>query len=204
MNTSSHDFLHTNAQTMGVVLDATQVDVLLRYAELIAKWNKTYNLTAISNPRDILTHHILDSLSIIPFLDEVQPQDILDIGAGAGLPSVVIAILTHHRVMSVDKVAKKCTFMQFVKAQLGLSNLIVTHSRVEDIHTTFDVITSRAFSSITNTLELSSKLLKKNGKYLLLKGNNWQQEESIDGKISAHKVSVPHLSTQRFILEISP
>ena len=204
MNTSSHDFLHTNAQTMGVVLDATQVDVLLRYAELIAKWNKTYNLTAISNPRDILIHHILDSLSIIPFLDEVQSQDILDIGAGAGLPSVVIAILTHHRVMSVDKVAKKCTFMQFVKAQLGLSNLIVTHSRVEDIHMTFDVITSRAFSSITNTLELSSKLLKKNGKYLLLKGNNWQQEESIDGKILAHKVSVPHLSTQRFILEISP
>jgi 16S rRNA (guanine527-N7)-methyltransferase len=195
------EFLKNNAQLMGVNLSDKQLDLLLQYTDLIEKWNKTYNLTAIKGKQNILIHHILDSLSILQFLG--NKQKILDIGTGAGLPAVVIAIMTDNKVVAIDKVGKKTRFLQFVKADLGLDNLIVINDKVENLDLKFDIITSRAFAQIDKTLELSGHLLAKNAKYLLMKGNNWQQEQVNNVKIISHQVSIPNLTQNRFILEIN-
>jgi 16S rRNA (guanine527-N7)-methyltransferase len=195
------EFLKNNAQLMGVNLSDKQLDLLLQYTDLIEKWNKTYNLTAIKGKQNILIHHILDSLSILKFLGD--KQQILDIGTGAGLPAVVIAIMTDNKVVAIDKVGKKTRFLQFVKADLGLDNLIVINDKVENLDLKFDIITSRAFAQIDKTLELSGHLLAKNAKYLLMKGNNWQQEQVNNVKIISHQVSIPNLTQNRFILEIN-
>jgi 16S rRNA (guanine527-N7)-methyltransferase len=195
------EFLKNNAQLMGVNLSDKQLDLLLQYTDLIEKWNKTYNLTAIKGKQNILIHHILDSLSILKFLGD--KQQILDIGTGAGLPAVVIAIMTNNKVVAVDKVAKKTRFLQFVKAELKLNNLTIINDKVENLKTTFDIITSRAFADIAKTIDLSQHLLTKSGKYLLMKGNNWQQENLNSVKIFPYQVSIPNLSENRFILEIN-
>jgi 16S rRNA (guanine527-N7)-methyltransferase len=195
------EFLKNNAQLMGVNLSDKQLDLLLQYTDLIEKWNKTYNLTAIKGKQNILIHHILDSLSILKFLGD--KQKILDIGTGAGLPAVVIAIMTDNKVVAIDKVGKKTRFLQFVRADLGLDNLIVINDKVENLDLKFDIITSRAFAQIDKTLELSGHLLAKNAKYLLMKGNNWQQEQVNNVKIISHQVSIPNLTQNRFILEIN-
>jgi 16S rRNA (guanine527-N7)-methyltransferase len=195
------EFLKNNAQLMGVNLSDKQLDLLLQYTDLIEKWNKTYNLTAIKGKQNILIHHILDSLSILKFLGD--KQQILDIGTGAGLPAVVIAIMTNNKVVAVDKVSKKTRFLQFVKAELKLNNLTIINDKVENLKTTFDIITSRAFADIAKTIDLSQHLLTKSGKYLLMKGNNWQQEQVNNVKIISHQVSIPNLTQNRFILEIN-
>jgi 16S rRNA (guanine527-N7)-methyltransferase len=195
------EFLKNNAQLMGVNLSDKQLDLLLQYTDLIEKWNKTYNLTAIKGKQNILIHHILDSLSILKFLGD--KQQILDIGTGAGLPAVVIAIMTNNKVVAVDKVSKKTRFLQFVKAELKLNNLTIINDKVENLDLKFDIITSRAFAQIDKTFELSGHLLAKNAKYLLMKGNNWQQEQVNNVKIISHQVSIPNLTQNRFILEIN-
>lgn len=122
--------------TLSLPLSPTQVDLLLAYQALIAKWNRVYNLTAVRSPEEMLTHHLLDSLSVVPALTArfgaEQPFRLLDVGAGAGLPGVVIAIaLPQAQVTCVDTVAKKASFIRQVAAELGLKNLRAEHARVE-------------------------------------------------------------------------
>ena len=157
MSLNLHDALVAGLAELGLDLSEAQIRQLLDYLALIQKWNKVYNLTAVRDPAEMLTHHLLDSLAVIrPLRQQLQgraPTDgqgfrLLDVGAGAGLPGVVIAICCPDvAVTCVDTVAKKATFIQQAAIALKLPNLKGLHARVENLVDRFDVVSSRAFSS---------------------------------------------------------
>jgi 16S rRNA (guanine527-N7)-methyltransferase len=171
---------------LALALGDRQVGQLLDYLDLIQKWTKVYNLTAVRNPAEMLTHHLLDSLAIMaPLrakLAELQgvtaaavakPQRLLDVGSGAGLPGVVIAICCPElRVDCVDTVAKKAAFIRQVAATLRLTNLQGLHARVESLTEPYDVISSRAFASLVDFTNWSSSALAEQGVWMAMKGKN--------------------------------
>jgi 16S rRNA (guanine527-N7)-methyltransferase len=145
---------------------------------------------------------LLDSLSIIHF---VQPGLLLDVGSGAGLPGIVIAIMKPEtEVFVLDSVGKKCRFMQAVKSELALENLIVVNSRVESFKSkkSFSQITSRAFAEASKTIQLTKHLLEENGRYLLMKGSNIHEEDVDNFNVKVHSMTVPFVSDKRSLLEI--
>ena len=187
---------------MGIVPSQVQIQQLLDYVSLIQKWNKTYNLSAIRDPLECIKKHLIDSLSILPF---IRSGELLDVGAGAGLPGIVIAVMRPDVEVSVlDSVGKKCRFMQVVKTELGLVNLTVVNARVEEFEPEklFSQITSRAFAEVDKTLSLTRHLLAKGGSYLLMKGDHFDDERPVDVKIKTHNLNVPFVSDKRSILEI--
>ncbi len=200
----SASLLIDGAKQMGVSLSSSQSSNLIKYLELIIKWNKTYNLSAIRSINEGINKHLLDSLSIINYIGNGK---LLDVGSGAGLPGVVISIMKPELSVTVlDGVGKKCRFMQFAKTQLELNNLEVVNTRVEEyqVDECFMQITSRAFAQVDKTLKLTKHLLCDNGVYLLMKGDNFNNE-SLDGvNIKSHRLSVPHVSDSRFLLEVIP
>ena len=194
--------LLSGAEQMDLSLKDQQTEQLLSYLELMTKWNKTYNLSAIRDPQLGVKKHLLDSLSILPY---VNNDPLLDVGAGAGLPGIVLAIMKPTLSISVlDSVGKKCRFMQFVKTQLQLDNLSVINERVEVFkpQTCFGQITSRAFADVDKTLKLTQHLLCDNGRYLLMKGDHFSQEEVQGVLMTPHQINVPYVSDDRFLLEI--
>lgn len=198
---SNKDLLFDGTKQMNIELSDAQASKLLEYLAIISKWNRIYNLSAINTMAEGVTKHLLDSLSIMPF---VKDTPLLDVGSGAGLPGIVIAIMKPNVSVSVlDAVGKKCRFMQFVKAQLGLKNLPVINKRVEAFkpNQCFRQITSRAFAETNKTLKLTQHLLCDNGHYLLMKGANVAQEVLPKGT-KIHQLCVPNVSNERFLLEI--
>ncbi|MBT3447705.1 MAG: 16S rRNA (guanine(527)-N(7))-methyltransferase RsmG [Candidatus Thioglobus sp.] len=192
------------AKQMDIDLSQEQVSKLLKYLALIIKWNKTYNLSAIRHTEDGIKKHLLDSLSVVSY---IQQTPLLDVGSGAGLPGIVISIMKPELSVTVlDTVGKKCRFMQFAKVQLGLNNLTVINQRVENFQPEqcFGQITSRAFAEVEKTLSLTQHLLCDNGHYLLMKGNRFAEEALENFTIQAHQVSVPYVSDHRYFLEIQP
>ena len=160
------------AKTMDVSLNEEQVKQLLDYHALIHKWNKVYNLSAIRDPLESIKKHFLDSFSILEF---IKPGLLLDVGSGAGLPGIIIAIMKPKtNVFVIDSVGKKCRFMQTVKTELGLENLTVINTRVESFNypESFSQITSRAFASAIDTVNKTKHLIANDGRYLLMKGDN--------------------------------
>jgi len=165
---------------MGLQLTQQQQQKLLEYVALIYKWNQVHNLTAVRDPLEMVTLHILDSLSLLPFLNGpfVDGKRLLDVGAGAGLPSIPLAIcLPELQVTAIDAVQKKVSFMRQAKAQLGLNNFQVIHGRIEqqkvpskDMPEKFELITSRAFSEIGLFVKLTKHLLAEGGQWLAMKG----------------------------------
>jgi 16S rRNA (guanine527-N7)-methyltransferase len=147
----------------------TQVK-LLAYLALLHKWNKVYNLTAVREPLEMVTLHLLDSLSALP---HIQAKSLLDVGSGGGLPGIVLAIcLPTLQVTTIDTVQKKAIFMRQVKGEIGLENLTVVHDRVENFKPAekFEAIISRAFSEIALLIKLTQHLIAKNGQWLAMKG----------------------------------
>jgi len=190
------------AEVMNIPLSDKQIQQLLRYLSLILKWNRVYNLSAIRDPIESVKKHLLDSLSIIHF---VQPGLLLDVGSGAGLPGIVIAIMKPEtKVFVLDSVGKKCRFMQAVKSELALENLIVVNSRVESFkpNKSFSQITSRAFAEASKTIQLTKHLLEENGRYLLMKGSNIEEEDVDNFNMKVHSLTVPFVSDKRSLLEI--
>ena len=190
------------AELMNISLSDKQIQQLLRYLSLILKWNRIYNLSAIRDPIESVKKHLLDSLSIIHF---VQPGLLLDVGSGAGLPGIVIAIMKPEtKVFVLDSVGKKCRFMQAVKSELALENLIVVNSRVESFKSkkSFSQITSRAFAEASKTIQLTKHLLEENGRYLLMKGSNVDEEDVDNFNVKVHSMTVPFVSDKRSLLEI--
>ncbi len=176
---------------LGLALSDAQQQQLLDYLDLIAKWNKVYNLTAIHGADQMLTHHLLDSMAIIPSLQarlfalRRSTPRVLDVGAGAGLPGVVVAICCPAvRVVCVDAVGKKAAFIRQAASALGLGNLQGLHSRVEglpaaiDAEQGFDVITSRAFASLFDFTSLTRPLLSADGVWMAMKAQPAQDELS--------------------------
>jgi 16S rRNA (guanine527-N7)-methyltransferase len=191
------------AEIMDLTLSEHQTDQLLAYHELIGKWNKVYNLSAIRDPIESIKKHFLDSLSIVPF---ISPGLLLDVGSGAGLPGIVIAIMrSNTNVFTIDSVGKKCRFMQTVKTELSLDNLTVINDRVESFNydESFPQIVSRAFSSTIDTIEKTRHLISSDGRYLLMKGDNLNKENLQKVNYKAHSLRVPYVSDKRTLLEIN-
>jgi 16S rRNA (guanine527-N7)-methyltransferase len=169
---------------LGLSLGQEAQKQLLDYMALIQKWNKVYNLTALRDPQEILTHHLLDSLSAIgPLLQQTRSLDgafsFLDVGSGGGLPGVVIAICCPGvSVTCVDAVSKKAAFVQQVAASLKLGNLKGIHARVETLSGPFDVIGSRAFASLPDFVNWSSGALADGGVWMAMKGKLPEEEMS--------------------------
>jgi len=201
------------AAELGLNLDNSQLDRLLAYQGLIAKWNKVYNLTAVRDPQAMLTQHLVDSLSLIPALRRHaagRPLRLMDVGSGGGLPGVVVAICEPAiDVSCVDAVAKKATFIKQVAAELRLLNLHGEHSRVEALQTQpFDLITSRAFASLLDFTTLTRQHLKPGGIWLAMKGQHPAEElAALPADLDVFHVeqlAVPGLDAQRCLVWIRP
>ncbi|MRT31495.1 16S rRNA (guanine(527)-N(7))-methyltransferase RsmG [Herbaspirillum sp. CAH-3] len=201
--------LEEGAKSMGLALSAAQIDKLMAYQALLAKWNKVYNLTALRDPAQMVTHHLLDSLSAVSAF--AGAQRVLDVGAGGGLPGIVLAIWAAEaqpqmQITLVDTVSKKTAFLNQVKAQLHLGNVSVLHARVEQlpVEQQYDVITSRAFAELKDFVTWSNHLLQQGGKYIALKGVLPQEE--IDRLPAGWKVQqvqplqVPGLDAERHLI----
>lgn len=156
------------------MLSEWQADGLLRYMDLLQRWNAIYNLTAVRERSAMLTQHLLDCIAIVPALRRAMPDGgrVLDVGSGGGLPGVVIAALMPHTlVCCVDAVGKKAAFVQQVSATLPLPRLSSAHSRVESFqHAPFDLITARAFGDLADFVRLTRRLLAPGGQWLAMKG----------------------------------
>lgn len=172
--------LRAGLEKLALSLDDAQVAALLDYMALIQKWTKVYNLTAVREPRDMLTHHLLDSLAVVrPLRLQLVALGlgpalrVLDVGAGAGLPGVVLAIcdpaLTVH---CVDTVAKKAAFVQQAAVSLKLANLRGIHARVESLVEPYDVVCSRAFASLADFTQWSALALAPAGVWMAMKGKH--------------------------------
>lgn len=156
---------------LGLALDKAQQEKLLAYVALLAKWNKVYNLTAVREPERMVGLHILDSLSLLPFL--ANTKSILDVGSGGGLPGICIAIAAPILdVVMLDSLQKKTTFVRQAIGELGLSNASVECERVENFQPTrkFDVVTSRAFAELADFVKGASHLVAPTGRMLAMKG----------------------------------
>lgn len=164
---------------MGLALDAAQQVRLLAFLDLLKKWNSTYNLTAIHEPERMLTHHLLDSLAVLPY---VTADRLLDVGAGAGLPGIPLAIARPDlSVTLIDASHKKCAFMQQAAIELKLANVNAVHGRVENLRpaTPFPQIISRAFSDLSDFVRLTRPLLAEGGEWLAMKGLAPHEEISL-------------------------
>jgi len=197
--------LKSGAAELGLGLSDAQFEQLLGYLALIQKWNKVYNLTAVRDPQEMLTHHLLDSLTAIsPLVRHTggQPAKVLDVGSGGGLPGIVLAICRPELdVNCVDTVGKKAAFIQQVAASLKLSNLQGIHARVETLTGPFDVICCRAFASLPDFVTWSRAALAQQGVWMAMKGKHPQAE--IDGLPTGVQVfhveplTVPGLDAER-------
>ncbi|WP_399697279.1 16S rRNA (guanine(527)-N(7))-methyltransferase RsmG [Xenophilus sp.] len=199
--------LEQGALALGLSPDAAQIDRLLAYGALILKWNKVYNLTALRDPAAVLTHHLLDSLAVVGPLMRERPGAgrLLDVGAGAGLPGVVIAILRPDiEVHCLDAVAKKMAFVQQVAGELKLPNLCGVHARVESHGGAYDVISSRAFATLADFVHGSAHLLAPGGVWMAMKGRQPDAEmaelpASVD-VFHVEQLAVPGLDAERCIV----
>ena len=201
--------LRQGVQALGLSLNDAQIAQLLGYHGLIQKWNKVYNLTAIRDPAEMLTHHLLDSLAIVaPLVRQTSglAANMLDVGAGAGLPGVVVAICCPQvSVTCVDAVAKKMAFVQQTATELKLPNLKALHARVETLTGKYDIITSRAFATLLDFVTGSREALKPDiGVWLAMKAKDTAIEVaalSADVEVfHVEQLSVPRLDAQRCIV----
>ena len=200
---------------LGLALSVDQQTQLLAYMDLIAKWTKVYNLTAVRDANEMLTHHLLDSLAVVAplrrelaklVLPEGQTQlSLLDVGAGAGLPGIVIAIACPEVLVTcVDTVAKKAAFIQQVAATLKLPNLKGLHARVESLTQPYDVVCSRAFASLVDFTTWSQSALAGHGVWMAMKGKHPDQELAVLPEsvkvFHVEQLQVPGLDAERCII----
>jgi 16S rRNA (guanine527-N7)-methyltransferase len=208
--TDRRQVLEQSLPRSGVVLHVDQVTALLTYLDLIQKWNKVYNLTAVRDPAEMLTHHLLDSLAVIAPLRRqlagvALPLRLLDVGSGAGLPGIVIAICCPDiAVHCVDAVGKKAAFIQQVAASLKLPNLRGLHARIESLTDPYDVVSSRAFASLADFTRWSSGTLAEQGVWMAMKGKHPADEiAALSADIEVFHVeqlAVPGLGAERCIV----
>jgi 16S rRNA (guanine527-N7)-methyltransferase len=203
--------LRAGLDALHLSLSGAQVQALLDYQTLIGKWNKVYNLTAVRDPAEMLTHHLLDSLAAVAPLQKhlqgrgLSAASLLDVGAGAGLPGVVLAICCPTlAVTCVDTVGKKAAFIKHVALALGLPNLIGLHARVETITQPFDVICSRAFASLADFTGWSQAALAPGGVWMALKGKHPAEELAMlqpnVAMFHVEPLAVPGLAAERCII----
>ena len=219
--------LRQGLDALGLYLDEHQQSLLLNYVDLMGKWTRVYNLTAVRDPQEMLTHHLLDSLSVVLPLrrqlaelsstrlakpqgdqaaDDLQkPFALLDVGSGAGLPGVVIAITCPEiQVTCLDAVAKKVAFIQQAAASLKLSNLTGLQARIETVTQPFDIISSRAFASLADFVNGSQKAIAAGGAWMAMKGKTPEEELAALPEMAkvfhVEQLQVPGLDAQRCLV----
>ena len=192
-------------QEMKLEVSPAQQEQLLDYLALMNKWNSVYNLTSLRDPMQMVTHHLLDSLAAVPAF--LEARNVLDVGAGGGLPGIVLAICRPDmNVSMIDTVHKKTAFLKQVKAELELAKVTVHTMKVQDLAVSdkFDVITSRAFADLSDFLEWSGHLLQEGGKFIALKGTAPAEEQErvpAEWKISGlQPLQVPRLGAERHLI----
>ena len=211
MSINAEAVLRAGLTELHVSLSDAQVQGLLDYQNLIGKWTKVYNLTAVRDPAEMLTHHLLDSLAAVaPLQKHLQSRglsapSLLDVGSGAGLPGVVLAICCPTlAVTCVDTVGKKAAFIKHVALALGLPNLSGLHARVETITQPFDVICSRAFASLADFTGWSQAALAPSGVWMALKGKHPAEELAMlppdVAMFHVEPLAVPGLAAERCII----
>lgn len=190
---------------LGQDLPADARSRLIDFIELLMRWNAAYNLTAVRDPRDMVTRHLLDSLAIAP---HVRGATLADIGSGAGLPGLVLAIAApQRRVTLIDTNGKKCRFQREAVRHLGLDNVEVIHGRVENVRGSYECITARAFASLADMLSWAGHLLAPNGCWLAMKGRRPDDELVALPPgfrlASEHVLHVPGLDAERHLLVLA-
>ena len=211
MSINAEAVLRAGLAELHVSLSDAQVQGLLDYQNLIGKWTKVYNLTAVRAPAEMLTHHLLDSLAAVAPLQKylqgrgLSAPSLLDVGSGAGLPGVVLAICCPGlAVTCVDTVGKKAAFIKHVALALGLPNLSGLHARVETITQPFDVICSRAFASLADFAGWSQAALSPGGVWMALKGKHPAEELAMlppdVAMFHVEPLAVPGLAAERCII----
>ena len=211
--------LHAGAQTLALDLSDAQIDQLMEFLALLQKWNRVYNLTAVRDPQEMLTHHLLDSLAAVAPLRRhvaslpagqggagAAPVRLLDVGSGGGLPGVVFAVCCPTiDVSCVDTVGKKAAFIQQAAVSLQLRNLHGVHARVESLATAFDIISCRAFAALPDFVTWSRKALAApHGVWLAMKGKHPDDEIAalpVDVSVfHVEQLTVPGLAAERCII----
>ena len=211
--------LNQAARTLGIALDDAAASQLQAYLAMLQRWNRVYNLTAVRDPQDMLTHHVLDCLTVLPPLRRHaagRPLRVLDVGSGGGLPGAVIAIMQPEwQVCTIDAVAKKASFVRQVAAEVPVRNLRARHGRVEAFDPAqapggsgYDLIVSRAFASLADFVTLTRHLLAPGGVWLAMKGRAPDDEvAALPADVTVFHVEqlrVPELAAQRCLVWLRP
>lgn len=199
------DTLAQAINELGLSLSETQQRTLLLYLDQLLLWNKAYNLTAITDPKEALIKHVIDCLAIIPHLPS---GSLLDIGTGAGLPAVIIAICQPERACTaLDSNQKKIRFIKQISSELGLHNMQPIASRIEAHEASYEVVTSRAFASLIDFVHVAQPRLAAEGRLCAMKGKVPSDEElqalEHDWRIDTIKLTVPRLHDSRHLIELS-
>ena len=187
---------------LGISLSGELQQKLLAFRDLLLKWNKTYNLTALRDPEQAISHHLLDSLAILP---HIGSGPLLDVGSGGGLPGIPLAIARPNLSVSmVDTVQKKATFLQQASIELGLKNVAVHHARVEEMQGQYAQVSSRAFAEIGLFVSLTRHLLAPGGRWLAMKGLRPGEElKALPDDIAVEAIVpllVPGLAAERHLI----
>lgn len=199
--------LQQGLREMGLELPPAAVEKLLNFLQLLEKWNQAYNLTAVRDPEQMVPRHLLDSLSVLPYL---QGPRVLDIGTGAGLPGIPLALARPDLEFTLlDSNAKKTRFATQALHELGLKNVAVVQERVEKFHPAekFDTLIARAFASIPDMLAASRHLCAPNGRFLVMKGVFPQEELAAvtDGyRAEVKALAIPGLDAARHMVILAP
>ena len=201
INTKLIQILQNGIQQLQLSLTAPMQQKLIDYVLLLHKWNKTYNLTAIQAPEEMIIRHILDSLAIVPY---IHGQRILDVGSGAGLPGIPLALaLPHLLVVLLDSNSKKIRFLTHARAMLQIDNIEIVAERAEKYQPAqkFDTIITRAVTSLPNIIAKTKHLYNDGGCLIAMKGKYPTQElQEIHESAIVHKISVPGLEAQRHLI----
>ncbi|MDH0372230.1 16S rRNA (guanine(527)-N(7))-methyltransferase RsmG [Comamonas aquatica] len=210
--------LEQGAQALQLNLSTAQVDQLMAFLDLLQKWNKVYNLTAVRDPQEMMTHHLLDSLAAVPALRR-HVQSLgkaagkraaqLDVGSGGGLPGVVFAVCCPEvDIHCVDTVAKKAAFLQQAAVALKLPNLRGIHARVESLSGPYDIVSCRAFASLVDFTTWSRAAMAPHAVWLAMKGKHPQDEiDALGAGVQVFHVeplTVPGLDAERCIVWMKP
>lgn len=187
---------------LGLDLSEAVQHKLLAFRDLLLKWNKTYNLTALRDPEQAISHHLLDSLAILP---HVGAGPLLDVGSGGGLPGMPLAIVRSELSVSmVDTVQKKATFLQQASIELGLKNVTVHHARVEEMQGQYAQVSSRAFADLGLFISLTRHLLAPGGRWLAMKGLRPDDElKGLPADVAVEAIiplAVPGLEAERHLI----
>lgn len=210
--------LSNAAEKIGVEIGQKETGLFLKYLELLLEWNKNINLTAITDPEEILIKHFVDSIALIPFLNKNNKYKVLDVGTGAGFPGIPLKIVMPDiNVVLLDSLNKRVSFLDVVIKELGLTGITTVHGRAEDFgkqagyRDSFDIVTSRAVAKLSVLAELCIPFLKKGGLFASYKGAK-APEEIDEAKnalkvlgadvIKKEKISLPDLDDMRYIVFI--